>query len=119
MKINRFSISLSGLASQLIAVGGQNPGILKICESYSVTKNKWTVLPCLSVSRVCPGSVLLKSKRAFCFGGAQSLTVFLNSVETIELGREGMWTTLVLDVAKTYQLAAVSFHSEIAVFGGA
>ena len=43
---------------------------LDSCEEYSITSNKWVALPCLHFARKSLGSVLLKSGKAFCFGGS-------------------------------------------------
>ena len=69
MKFPRYWASLSGLAAQLIAIGGHNHKNLKICEKYQITLNKWKELPPLKTPRVLAGSILLPSLRAFCFGG--------------------------------------------------
>ena len=45
---------------------------LDSCEEYSITSNKWVALPCLHFAGKSLGSVLLKSGKAFCFGGSVS-----------------------------------------------
>ena len=66
----RYAFSLSGISSQLIAVGGEASGSsLKICEMYSIVRNKWMELPSLNVARRYLGNTVLKSKTAFCFCG--------------------------------------------------
>ena len=94
--MGRLAVSLSGLPSQLIALGGYNGVSLKICEQYSVSANKWSELAPLNTARSLPGSVLLPSKRAFCFCGSQTFVNFLNSVETIQMKSDSEWKTLPL-----------------------
>ena len=80
MNYQREGLSLSGLASEMIAAGGWNQqDTLKICEKYLVSVNKWVGLPPLNTGRQWPGSILLNSKRAFCFCGGD-LDEDLNSI---------------------------------------
>ena len=69
MKNERECVSLSGLPSQLIAVGGWNQDDLNICEKYFVSRNKWVRFPPLNTARKWPGSIVLQCERAFCFCG--------------------------------------------------
>ena len=94
----RQTVSLSGLASLLVALGGwNNYKYLKICEKFFVIMmNKWIGLPSLNSARFWPGSLLLQSKRVFCFCGGQRYHN-LNSIEELDLEREGQWKTLPLN----------------------
>ena len=65
----RKSLSISGLCDNLIAFGGFCKHSLAICEKYLVAQNKWSSLPTLNTARYSPGSILVASKRAYCFGG--------------------------------------------------
>ena len=85
MNHKRDSVSLSGLPFQFIALGGWNAGNLKTCEKYLVSINKWEGLPPLNTGRQWPGSILLKSKRAFCFCGGYNKDTDLNSIESLDL----------------------------------
>ena len=71
MKQSRYLLSLTGLHSQLLAIAGvgDSNSILKVCEKYLASQNKWIDLPPLNIPRYEPGSILLPSKRAFCFCG--------------------------------------------------
>ena len=66
------------------------------------------------------GSILLKSKQAFCFSGTASSKEILNSIERIQLGTESKWNDLAIDkrIPKTSNLAAASMFNRILVFGG-
>ena len=75
LKHHRSGFSLSGLPSDLIAIGGWNWDNIKTCEKYSVATNKWTGLPSLNASRLWPASILLVSMRSFCFSGYSSVTL--------------------------------------------
>ena len=87
MNQRREKASLSGVFSQLICLGGQNFEILKVCETYLINLDKWTALPQLNRARYLPGSVVLQSKKAFCFCGIQE-TQEQNSIETLQLGND-------------------------------
>ena len=110
---------MSGISSQLIALAGWNFRNLKVCENYRVIPKKWVVLPALNAARFWPESILLNSKRAFCFCGGQ-IVRNLNSIESLNLESEGKWKTLPLNakIPKTWQLAAVEYTDKIVVFGG-
>ena len=111
MKIQRLHLSLSGFSSTLMAIGGENnAGNLKDCERYLIISNKWRRLPELNRGRTLPGSVLLKSMKAFCFCGT-NLGWEINSIEGIQIGTEEEWRVLPLndDVALRSNLAGVSF----------
>ena len=71
--IARQRLSISGLASELIALGEFKQRNLKICEKYIIASNKWTTLPCLNTPRQSAGSILLPSVKAFCFCGSQGV----------------------------------------------
>ena len=121
MSLGRSSASLSGLSSWLIVLGGFNQDDnLSCCEQYQVASNKWGGLSCLNISRQWPGSILLKSMRAFCFCGNLGFGAILNWVETLQIESEAEWRLLPLEIkiAKTYHLAAASFHNKVLVFGG-
>ena len=113
-------VSLTGLSSVLLALGGWCDANLKLCEKYVVTSNKWVPLPPLRVARHMPGSCLLPSKRAFCFCGSQGIGKDQNTIENLEteLGKE--WKTVVLRqrIAKTCDLGAVALKGKILLFGG-
>ena len=120
MSLERCDLSLSGLSSLLIALGGwSNAGALRVCEKYNVDRNKWSNLPSLNTSRYSPGSILLQSMRAFCFCGCGSESI-LNSIERLEPHQEGGWKTLPLNdkIAKTYYLAATEYGNKVVLFGG-
>lgn len=120
MKLKRQAGSLSGLPSLLIALGGVcQTGFLKTCEKYEVSSNKWARLPALNTARYLPGSILLETKRAFCFCGGQGDHRF-SSIESIQSNKEEGWKALPLNesIAKTYSLAAAEYRNEILVFGG-
>ena len=63
MKYERIGLSLSGLASHLIAVGGWNHKILYVCEKYSIARNQWAELPSLVAHCEAPGSLILGSNK--------------------------------------------------------
>ena len=71
MKHPRSMLSLCGLPSLLLAIGGTSKtGLLRNCDSYSTRSRHWRDLPWLSESdRFEPGGCLLESRRAFCFCG--------------------------------------------------
>ena len=88
MRHKRQTLSLSGIPSQLIAIGGFSKETLKICESYFVGINKWSGLPPLNTVHQWPGTILLKSLRGYCFCGTQGSDkkYWLNSVEKLNIG---------------------------------
>ena len=97
------------------------PTSIKTCEKYFVGLNKWVGLPLLNVARRWPGSVVLESKRVFCFCGTQGGKEHLNSIERIEMGGGGgEWKLLPLngEVAHSFQLSVVPYFNDILVFGG-
>ena len=53
-----------------------------------MSSKKWKELPLLNTPRYYPGSVLLKSLKAFCFCGSQGKED-LDTIETIETETEG------------------------------
>ena len=119
MNHKRHSISLSGLASRLIALGGvSNRGRLKYCEKYEVERNKWSELAPLNAARSSPGSILLPSKIAFCFCGSEGARKQLNSIEHLQTELE--WRTLPLNdkIVETFHLAATQYGNKIVLFGG-
>ena len=65
----RDAISLSGLTSVLVALGGGYDSPLGICDIYSIPSNNWKALPPLVTPRSAPGGCLLPSLRAYCFCG--------------------------------------------------
>ena len=119
MRHRRSSASLSGLSTHLIALAGYHKRSLRICEKYRLSTNKWDGLPPLSIARQWPGSILLKSKRAFCFFGIQEISR-LNCIESVEIETEPKWRILPINhkIEKTYQVVAVQFKKSIAGFGG-
>ena len=69
MSHRRGCVSLSGIPSLLIAVGGFDGSVLDVCEKYLGSLNKWVELTCLNSARQWSGSVVLSTKKAYCFGG--------------------------------------------------
>lgn len=121
MSEGRSSVSISGLPSQFICVGGWNQeGCIRKAEQYFVRQDKWIALPPLNHARHWPASCVLESRRAFCFCGAVSVKIFHNSIEMIDIGKQGQWKLLPLDerVAASYDLAAAVIENKIYVFGG-
>ena len=51
MKNKRCHVSLSGLPSQMLSLGGWNQENLKVCEKYLMERNKWIELPPLNTAR--------------------------------------------------------------------
>ena len=74
----------------------------------------------LNTARRFPGSILLKSKKAFCFCGHYALDDYLNSIESIQIDSNVNWKTLAIHarIAKTFHLAAASLFNSIVLFGG-
>ena len=93
---------------------------MKVCEKYDIDTNKWSGLPPLNTARYLPGSVLLKSRRAFCFSGVNQKDEFHNSIESYELKKEGEWKTLPINdnIPQSYSLAAAMYENKVIVFGG-
>ena len=119
MKSHRCVLSLSGLPTDLIALGGTHESaVTSASEKYSLSRNKWSELPRLNLARAIPGSVLLPSMRAFCFCGINGQE--LNSVERLELESEIEWQMLPLseNIAKIAHIAAALYESKIVIFGG-
>ena len=79
------SMSLSGISEMLVALGGWNRGTLNYSEIYMVNTQKWKRLPPLNTARQLPGSIILKSVRAFCFCGIKTSRDHLRSIESLEL----------------------------------
>ena len=75
MKLKRSSASLSGLSDLLITVGGVigdwDALGLSSCEKYEVSRNKWGAIGALNTPRYWSGSVVLNSRKAFCFCGTR------------------------------------------------
>ena len=107
MRQARQSHSLSGLNSQLVAVGGFNLSYLSTCENYLAVYNKWTELPSLNAARCLPGSIVLNSGKVFCFYGTQEMA--LDSVETLQIKSDTLWKTLQISpaVRGNYDIAAL------------
>ena len=121
MKHKRAGLSLSGVSSQFIALGGLRfMQVLPICETYLVAANKWAPFPSLNEAWFLSGSVLLPGLRAFCFCGAATLQDRFNTVERIEVKCSNEWKTLPLNdnLAKTVLLACTQFQGELVLFGG-
>ena len=95
LRSSRRALSLCGLPSLLLSLGGWNEGQLTTCEKYLISSNKWKGLPGLSTARMRAGSVLLQSQKAFCFCGTQEHHQ-LNSIESLQIGLEQDWRTLAL-----------------------
>ena len=51
MRSERAALSVSGLQSELIAIGGWNLESLNICEKYTMKSNKWVELAPLNRAR--------------------------------------------------------------------
>ena len=66
------------------------------------------------------GTVLLKSKRAYCFCGFKVNKSCDNSIESIGTDTEEKWKTLPLSerLARTFHLDAVSLGGKLILFGG-
>ena len=107
MHQKRNMFTLSGNLSLLIALGGYDLEYLRTCERYGVDLNKWSGLPPLNTARYFPGSILLSSRRAFCFCGFGS-NKYLNSIEMLQSDKAEEWKTLPLsdEIARTCNLAA-------------
>ena len=116
MNGKRASVSLTGLPSQILAIGGLNQKCLRRCENYDIRSNKWLELPLLNEARKLPGSILLGSLRALCFCGYRDSK--LNSIESIQFGAETKWKVIRCNVESNYHLACASFLNSIVVFGG-
>ena len=123
MSNKRSHHAFSGVSSELIALAGTRimRGALNSCERYSVDLNKWGKLPNLNTSRISPGSVVLRSMRAFCFCGANYYRKQFNSIESIQLNESKLkWRTLPLNekIAQISKVMAVDVGTGIYVFGG-
>ena len=95
MSQERSDLSLSGLPSLLIAIGGcTDARNLKVCERYRIDLNMWRRAPPLNTARASPGSIVLQSKRAFCFCGRQGAERDLNSIESLEVEQKAAWRLL-------------------------
>ena len=55
MKTKRSCVGLSGVGSELAAVGGRNYEVLKVFETYSLKEKKWKTQPDLNIKRSWPG----------------------------------------------------------------
>ena len=88
LSCRKSSLSLSGIATELIALGGySNQNRLRTCDKYIIAINKWERLPSLNKARGFPGSLLLKSRKAFCFGGYSGKD-YLNEIESLQTESE-------------------------------
>ena len=117
LKKERESLSLCGTSSELIALGGRDRKYLQNCEMYFTSSNKWVDLPSLNIGWKSPGSLLLQSKRAFCFCGEYKFY----TIETIQIDCEAKWKTLAFENTKvllTNSLRGVSLFNSIVLFGG-
>ena len=118
----RGGLSLSGTPSQLLALGGSNNALsgVKTSEKYSIGRNRWTDIPPLNIARIQPGSTLLECEQAFCFCGLLGHAGRPNSIESMQLNSEAEWSILLLNKKgrRLSNLACVSFHNSILVFGG-
>ena len=83
MRKERGMLSVSGLQSVLVAVGGWNQHSLDDCEKFLIRVNKWRELPPLNAARFRCGTVLLQSWQAFCFCGSEKADRDLNSIEKL------------------------------------
>ena len=61
---------------------------MKVCEKHDTDMNKWSELPPLKITRFWSGSVLLKSKRVFCFCGGKGDEEWINSIESLHIDKE-------------------------------
>ena len=90
-------------------MGGESAvSLLNFCEMYSLARNQWMALPSLNIERGWPGSVLLKSKTAFCFCENNKHEPS-NSVESLRISYTG-WKMLPIEsrIASIFHLAGVS-----------
>ena len=76
----RDAVSLCGLSYFLVALGGCNQTPLSICDLYSI--ESWTSLPPLLEPKYGVGSVMVESKRVFCFCGTRGRNQRLHSVQS-------------------------------------
>ena len=97
MKRERWGLSLSGLPSQLTAIGGFNSNPLKNCEIYNVATNKWSELGPRNSPRLASGSINLECMRVLCFCGLLEIDKPVNSIESNDLAKSGEWKALPLD----------------------
>ena len=122
MKYKRASVSLSGLPTRLIAIGGkQEGGSTMVCEEYFVSLNQWHKLPSLPSPRSASGTILLKSRKAFSFCGNVDFRMHLHHINYLQLDVDTKWHFVFLDnkLAQTSQLAAVSVgEGRMLLFGG-
>ena len=51
MIANRKGLSLSGISSQLVALGGLNEISLKIGNKYLISQDKWISIPLMNTPR--------------------------------------------------------------------
>ena len=119
MKSKRYSLSLTGLPSLLLAIAGLNEDSLSTCEQYSVILNQWSETPSLKTARQWPGSILLPSMRAFCFCGLPE-TDETKPIESYQLKCDTEWKSLIFNekITQAAQLVGVSFRNKILAFGG-
>lgn len=121
MAYPRIGVSLSGLPTRQVAIGGFHGRRLKTSEMYMVAQNKWVVLPPLNTAVHFPGSALLESLRAFRFGGfEEECQLFSHMIESLETEKDGKWKDIPLGgrIDRATNLAAAAYLEKIIVFGG-
>ena len=98
MSLNRSFLSLAGLPSTLIALGGNSHENIKTkaCEMYLTRSNKWNALPSLNIARWWPGICLLVSRVVLCFCGKANEVNKGNSVEKLALFKDREWEMIEL-----------------------
>ena len=70
MPTKRDSISLTGISTKLIALGGWQEKTLREVEQYLIIFDKWINLPKLNIARQSPGSCIVNTNNLFCFAGS-------------------------------------------------
>ena len=92
--INKFSSLGGGCDSALLGVGQSNDWVNKSRNSlsYAIRSNKWSPLPAISAYRQYPGALVLPSKRVYVFHGTDSQDHPINTLETMQLGRDEKWS---------------------------
>lgn len=118
MHTGRAALSLSGLPTELLALGGADAETdLRVAESYSFGRNNWEKLPSLNEARSWAASCMLKIKTAYCFCGSVRGESYLNSAEMLEEGAEA-WKLIKVKLPRTFHCAAVEIGGNILLFGG-
>ena len=69
MNHSRCGLTICGIGSLLLGIGGYNKFSLRDVEQYTIPFDKWSPLPRLKSSRVYAGACVLPSLRVFVFCG--------------------------------------------------